>query len=138
MGGGIQRQWRRFQLSLPVWVRPRRTRKPAAAWASKPGRAPRASTPEPENTFTENISTAGCYFRFSREIPVGSRVEMEIEMPAPGAVQGRAKVRCWGKVVRVEHLRRGGRIGIACMIEHYRFLYQSVGHEGRSLQQAHA
>ena len=146
MTGGLQRRQRRFQLSLPVRVRPRTGRRERPSSANKPRstsrasglRLDRAELPEVENTFTENISTGGCYFRFSKELAVGSKIEMEIEMPGTAAFRDGPKVRFWGKVVRVEHIRRRGRIGIACVFEHYRFLSQPAASDcvpRHSLQQ---
>ena len=138
---GIQRQRRRFQVSLPLWVRPRpgrRDRSSSAVSTIKPSLTSRDSRlhlepgklPEVENTSTENISTAGCYFLSSKELAVGSKIEMEIVMPASAALPRRAKVRCWGQVVRVERIWRRGRIGIACTIDHYRFLQQFAASKG--------
>ena len=113
MAARAPRQKERFYVSLPLWVHLGKR----LGVSPRPRSAPAA----PENTFTENISTGGCYFLLSQEPPVGSEVEMEITMAARTAGLRHGKVRCRGKVVRVENGLGGGKIGVACTIEHYTF-----------------
>ncbi|MBI2819898.1 MAG: PilZ domain-containing protein [Acidobacteria bacterium] len=105
---------RRYQLFLPlkVWVR---------SW----GRGEQAKSAKPqleEETITENISSAGCYFLLEEEPEIGSRVEMEIKMePKPGGKPG-SKVICRGRIVRTEKEMKGGKTGVGCAFERYRII----------------
>ena len=71
-----------------------------------------------EHSLTKNISTKGCYFRLAHELPVGSEIEMEIQMPVLDPDGGGIKLGCHATVVRVEN-GSSGNIGIACQIQHY-------------------
>lgn len=116
---------RRYRLPLPlrVWFKKRRE-----------ALSKRADV-EVEDTVTENISSTGCYFLLADAPPVGSKAEMEITID-PGLTGSRSsKVICSGKIVRVdppdtikgakkEASVKGGKkkVGVACTIDHYRFL----------------
>ena len=115
---GFSRQRRRFQVALPVRIGPRRGMRHPSRSASRPLMV--------ENALTENVSTAGCYFHLSREVSIGSRVEMEIVMPTSRTIPRILKVRCRGKVVRVDHDLPDRGVGVACTIERYRLLPTSA------------
>jgi PilZ domain-containing protein len=109
---------RRYQLLLPlrVWVR---------GW----GKDKAASEIQPqveEETITENISSAGCYFLLSDEPAIGSRVEMEIrmspEMAGKSAGKPAPKVICKGRVVRTQKHDVNGKVGVGCAIDRYRLI----------------
>ncbi|SRR5579885_2180318 len=110
----LQRQRTRFRLALPVriWSRRMDARRTASA----------ATAQSPiQHTFTQNISTTGCYFPLPKRLPVGSKIEMEIDIPS-AVTPRQVKLRCQGKVVRVEKGPKPGRVGIGCRIERYRLL----------------
>jgi PilZ domain len=105
---------RRYQLFLPlkVWIR---------SWGQ--GKKPRMTPPEvEEETITENISSAGCFFMLSEEPPVGSRVDMEIQMAPKAGGMPNSKVVCRGRVVRIQKEKGNGKTGVGCAIERYRIV----------------
>ena len=105
---------RRYQLFLPlkVWIR---------SW----GKGKQSSNTPPEveeETITENISSAGCFFLLSEEPEVGSKVDMEIQMaPQPGG-KPNSKVLCRGRVVRIQKEKGNGKTGVGCAIQRYRIV----------------
>jgi hypothetical protein len=115
MTGGLQRRRRRFHLSLPLRILFDTGRR----GTRRSGRKLRQT----ESASTENISVGGCYFLLSKEPAVGSRLEMEIQMPGVEGFPSGAKLHCWAKVVRVDRMRRGKKVGIACTIHRYQLLH---------------
>ncbi|MGH9785598.1 MAG: PilZ domain-containing protein [Terriglobia bacterium] len=97
----ILRHGKRFLLSFPLKVR------------MDPGSV--------EHTVTENISASGCYFHLSREVPIGTSLELEIKVPGPReGIEDR--ICCRGKVVRVDRRPASdGRVGVATTIDSYHF-----------------
>jgi len=78
--------------------------------------------PVEEETITENISSAGCYFILSEEPKVGSRVDMEVQMaPKPGG-KPNSKMFCRGRVVRIQKEKGNGKTGVGCAIDRYRIV----------------
>ena len=102
---------KRFQLSLPVWVR---------LWQQLAA-SPRKKTQLTEETITENISSEGCYFYLSKKPALGSKAVMEITVPGKTVGLKDSKVRASGKVVRVDEKRAEGKVGVACTIERFSF-----------------
>ena len=105
---------RRYELLLPlrVWIR---------GWGR--GKAVvEERPPVEEETITENISSAGCYFEICGEPTVGSKVELEITMPPELVGRAGSKVICRGRVVRVDRGREGGKIGVGCAFDRYRLV----------------
>ena len=105
------RQGRRFSLSLPlkIWFRGRVEEQPPS----------RQRTIVVEDTFTKNISAKGCYFFLSLKPAVGMTAEMEITVPVLWTGARESKIRCWGKIVRVEDECDSERVGVAYTIERY-------------------
>ncbi len=102
MSDSDHRRHHRFDLSLPVKVRP-------------------AATLEIE-TSTKDISASGISFTMSRDCELGSELEWELTLP-PELCQGNnVRIRCRGKVVRVDRLDAPGKIGVAATIETYEFV----------------
>lgn len=114
MSEPTRRKHRRFYLCLPLSVHLQEREKIAGPLVPKPVAA--------KKTYTENISSGGCYFSFSYPPSVGSEVELELTIPARGPGWAAQTVRCWGRVVRVEKERGGGIVGVAATIENYQFL----------------
>jgi hypothetical protein len=110
---GLQRQRTRFPLSLPVRIWPRGGRRKE----SKPGKR------SAENTFTENISSDGCFFPLSQKLPVGSQLDIEIDIPLTSKPR-QVKLRCTGRIVRIERGEPSGKVGVGCRIERYKMLAQ--------------
>jgi c-di-GMP-binding flagellar brake protein YcgR len=103
MAEGVDhRRHHRYRLSIPVDVQP----KAAAAL----------------RTSTQDISARGVYFVLSEGINLGSELELSLALP-PEQCQGRSvRVHCRGRVVRRDSLNGQGKIGIAAIIEEYRFI----------------
>ena len=98
-----KRRGRRFLMTLPLTL---------------------ASTEEPveEPAQTRDVSSGGVYFEMGEAPEPGSRLEFVLTLPAEITLSSSSpvKVRCVGKVVRVE--RNPGRVGVAATIERYEFL----------------
>ncbi|HWP85100.1 MAG TPA: PilZ domain-containing protein [Terriglobia bacterium] len=99
-----RRRYRRYDLSLEVHVKPRR----------------RSATPY--RTVTRDISARGVYFDFSERLEPGSELEFELTLP-PELVAGRpVRIRCRGKIVRVDAVETEGAARVAATIESYEFI----------------
>ncbi len=101
------RQHRRFDMHLPVRVRRS------------------AFSPGPVETSTKDISANGVYFSFPQRLNVGSELEWEITLPPELSQGNTVRVRCYGKIVRVERADALGRIGIAAQLQSYKFVKES-------------
>jgi len=102
------RTGKRFPLELPISI------------GSK-------DAPARKNGTTSNVSAAGVYMLFDSELEVGSEVEFDITLPAEVIGSRRdVQIHCRGRVVRSERPSRrrgpGRRNGVACVIDHYRFM----------------
>jgi PilZ domain len=74
-------------------------------------------------TLTANVSAAGVYIVADSELKVGSEIEFDITLP--GKIIGSdsdVEVRCRGRVVRTADEEAGARMGVGCVIDHYRFV----------------
>jgi hypothetical protein len=96
MSNVTYRQLNRTSMCLPLRVCVRKH--PAEA-----GSMMWPMNPEIEHTVTENVSSGGCYFFLSQELPLGTRLEMEITIPGEVADVPFARIYCRGKVIRVDH-----------------------------------
>jgi hypothetical protein len=98
-----QRGMRRIALALPVVVR-------------------FEDTPTPELIAqTKDVSARGIYFYLDSQPQPGSRLEFVLTLPPEITLADEIRVRCIGKVVRVETMSPG-KTGIAAAIEQYEFL----------------
>lgn len=98
-----QRGMRRIALALPVSVR-------------------FADTQGPELTAqTKDVSARGIYFLIDSPLQTGSRVEFTLTLPPEITLTEEIRVRCSGRVVRVE-TQNQGKVGIAAAIDQYEFL----------------
>jgi hypothetical protein len=106
---------KRYQLSLPLWIRIQERFK---------GKKKPASQPIiDEETITENISSTGCYFLVSGKPPVGSIAEMEITLPHTYRGGGTGTLHCRARVVRVDEKKPEGKAGVACRFESYKLSF---------------
>ncbi len=99
------RATRRFNLRLPVEVK--------------------YATDSPRNAkaHTRDVSSRGICFYFDTEIQPGSDIEFTLTLPPEITLTESIRVRCKGKVVRVEPAPNpGGKLGIAATIQHYEFV----------------
>jgi c-di-GMP-binding flagellar brake protein YcgR len=99
-----RRKYRRYDLSIEVQVKPR---KRVAA---------------PVRTVTRDISARGVYFDFSEKMEPGSELEFELNLPPELAAGKSVRIRCRGKIVRVETPGAEGGVRVAATIENYEFL----------------
>ncbi|OFV97213.1 MAG: hypothetical protein A3F68_03790 [Acidobacteria bacterium RIFCSPLOWO2_12_FULL_54_10] len=107
----FSRQGRRFYLNLPlrIWFREQAEERPPVQEIAV----------AVEETYTDNISSTGCHFFLSRKPAVGTETEMEISVPLLWAGGKESKIRCQGRIIRVEEEQNRGRAGVASTIEHY-------------------
>jgi len=94
---------RRFALRLPVSVR----------FGEEAREAPAT---------TRDVSARGVFFVLDAPIAEGSRLEFTLTLPPEVTLTDSIRVRCQGRVVRVEQRQPSGKVGIAAVIEHYEFL----------------
>lgn len=103
-GNSEQRTTRRFALKLPLTV------KAQAAGAGEIAAE------------TEDVSARGVFFYMDSSVQQGSMIEFTLTLPAEVTLTEGIRVRCQGRVVRVDHDTDGGQVGIAAAIEQYDFL----------------
>ena len=98
-----QRNTRRFALQLPVSVKyvDGGTKEQAAQ--------------------TRDVSARGVFFYMDSNVKVGSDLEFTLTLPSEITLTDSIRVRCKGKVVRVED-RGSERIGVAAAIDQYDFI----------------
>lgn len=102
-----RRGTRRFEMRLPLVVR--------TAVANGPLEA--ASE-------TEDVSSHGLYFTVEKNLAPGSAVEVLLTLPREITMSEPVRVRCQGRVVRVETKpqRESRTVGVAAVIDRYEFL----------------
>ena len=76
---------------------------------------------------TRDVSSSGVYFEFAAPLEVGSSLEFLLTLPEPITKGNPVRIRCVGKVVRVD---RDSSIekehaGVAATIERYEFVRES-------------
>ncbi|HEY7679850.1 MAG TPA: PilZ domain-containing protein [Terriglobia bacterium] len=99
-----RRKYRRYDLSIEVQVRKRK----------------RGATPV--RTRTKDISARGIYFDFLEQMEVGSDVDLELNLPPELCAGKNVRIRCHGRVVRLEKPKADGSVGVGASIEDYRFV----------------
>jgi PilZ domain-containing protein len=110
---GVERRAaQRFGLSLPIFIR-------------------RPDYSAEEHGFTQDLSARGVYFFTDCPLQPGTEVEVTFLMPAEITLCESMRVRCRGKVVRVDNPDRGSavsscaqvpKVGIAVHFENYEYL----------------
>ena len=99
-----RRKYRRYDLAIEVQVKPRKR------------------VTSPVRTVTRDISARGIYFDFSEKMEPGSELEFELNLPPELAAGKTVRIRCRGKIVRVESPSKDGAVRVAATIENYEFL----------------
>jgi hypothetical protein len=97
-----QRNTRRFSLKLPLTI-------------VDSGSVPTIASQ------TKDVSARGVFFYLNSEITKGSPIEFTLTLPPEITLTERIRVRCKGKVVRVDQ-SNGAQVGIAAAIDQYDFL----------------
>lgn len=73
---------------------------------------------------TKDISSSGVYLEFSTPMDIGSSLEFILTLPAEITKGQAVKVKCRGKVIRVDRSQDSNEaaIGVAATIERYEFV----------------
>jgi len=99
-----QRATRRFALRLPVTIK------------FSDGEVAEAQAQ------TRDVSARGVFFFMDSRIEEGSPIEFTLTLPPEITLTESIRVRCRGKVVRVDQGGPGSKIGIGAVIEQYDFV----------------
>ena len=102
--GSERRTTQRFSMRLPLTVR----------WTTG------AAVGE-TSTESRDVSSRGVYFFLSKDVREGSPVEILLTLPNEITLAGPVRVRCLGRVQRIEP-RDEGAVGVVAAIERYEFL----------------
>lgn len=105
MGDDERRGSRRFRLTLPLVVKYPELRGTAETLAH-----------------TRDVSFRGLSFTIDREFQIGSAVEFVLTLPKEVTLSGDVRLRCSGRVVRVEAPPESGQWGVAAEVDTYEFL----------------
>jgi hypothetical protein len=101
-----KRATRRFALRLPVSVR-------------------YDQTPEEHAAQTRDVSARGICFYVDSAIQAGSPIDFTLTLPPEITLTESIRVRCKGRVVRVEGGDPVGKLAVAAVIDEYEFLSDS-------------
>ena len=76
---------------------------------------------------TRDVSSSGVYFEFGGPLDVGTSLEFLLTLPEPITKGSPVRIRCIGKVVRVDKDPQAakGHVGVAATIERYEFVRES-------------
>jgi hypothetical protein len=99
-----KRATRRFALRLPVSVS-----------YSNEGEQEKAAQ-------TRDVSARGICFYLDSPIATGSPIEFTLTLPPEITLTESIRVKCKGRVVRVDHPSLGGKVAVAAVIDEYEFL----------------
>ena len=99
-----KRATRRFALRLPVSVN----------YADNGGQEKVAQT--------RDVSARGICFYVDSSIETGSSLEFTLTLPPEITLTESIRVRCKGKVVRVDNASQDGKVAVAAVIDEYEFL----------------
>jgi hypothetical protein len=102
-----KRSTRRFALRLPVSVNFS------------------ANGTQEESAQTRDVSARGICFYLDSAIESGSPIEFTLTLPPEITLTESIRVRCKGKVVRVENGAPDGKVAVAAVIDEYEFLSES-------------
>ena len=102
-----KRSTRRFALRLPVTV----------SYSGDGGAEQPAQT--------RDVSARGICFYVDSSIAAGSPIEFTLTLPPEITLTESIRVRCKGKVVRVENGTPDGKVAVAAVIDEYEFLSES-------------
>ncbi|MBI4479912.1 MAG: PilZ domain-containing protein [Acidobacteria bacterium] len=109
MNATEKRRAKRFPMRLPVAVKAEQLKS------------------EKQVVETRDVSSSGVYFEFGTPLEVGASVEFLLTLPEPITKGSPVRIRCIGKVVRVEKNSSGekGHLGVAATIERYEFVRET-------------
>ena len=98
-----KRATRRFSLRLPVSVR-------------------YGENEQEHEAQTRDVSARGICFYVDSAIQAGSAIDFTLTLPPEITLTESIRVKCKGRVVRVDQQATPGKVGIAAVIEQYEFL----------------
>ena len=98
-----KRATRRFSLRLPVSVR-------------------YGEEEEEHSAQTRDVSARGICFYIDSAIQAGSPIDFTLTLPPEITLTESIRVRCKGKVVRVDQAAPDGKVAVAAVIDEYEFL----------------
>src|SRR6201987_2519277 len=102
-----KRATRRFALRLPV----------AVTYADNGAQEKAAQT--------RDVSARGISFYVDSPIATGSPIEFTLTLPAEITLTESIRVRCKGKVVRLDEASTNGKMAVAAVIDEYEFLSEA-------------
>src|SRR4051794_23196121 len=71
---------------------------------------------------TKDVSARGVFFYLNSDVAEGSPIEFTLTLPPEITLTESIRVRCTGKVVRVDQGAPGTQVGIAAAIDQYDFV----------------
>lgn len=71
---------------------------------------------------TRDVSARGICFYVDSAIAAGSQIEFTLTLPPEITLTESIRVRCKGKVVRVDDANSNGKVAVAAVIDEYEFL----------------
>jgi len=74
---------------------------------------------------TRDVSARGICFYLESGLPAGSTIEFTLTLPPEITLTESIRVRCKGKVVRVDDVNSDGKVAVAAVIDEYEFLAES-------------
>lgn len=74
---------------------------------------------------TRDVSARGICFYVDSAIAAGSAIEFTLTLPPEITLTESIRVRCKGKVVRVDGSAADGKVAVAAVIDEYEFLSES-------------
>lgn len=101
--GSDRREARRFTMSLPLRIFPRKNQNAELV------------------TQTKDVSYRGVFFLSGTDFQVGNEIHFVITLPQQVTQLGEVNIRCQGKIIRVKSTSPG-LVGVAAKIEHYEFM----------------
>jgi len=75
---------------------------------------------------TRDVSARGICFYLDESIATGSGIEFTLTLPPEITLTEAIRVRCKGKVVRVDPIPSNGKMAVAAIIDEYEFLSEPV------------
>lgn len=77
---------------------------------------------EEQSAQTRDVSARGICFYVDSAIAAGSTIEFTLTLPPEITLTESIRVRCKGKVVRVDEGQTDGKVAVAAVIDEYEFL----------------
>jgi hypothetical protein len=82
--------------------------------------------PQEKDAQTRDVSARGICFYLDEAIAAGSGIEFTLTLPPEITLTEAIRVRCKGKVLRVDAMPTNGKMAVAAVIDEYEFLSEPV------------